>query len=580
MKKILALILLAALTASAQIQLVVTNGARMFSTTNTLYLSSPGVFTNLPVTAVNPTVISQGDSLPVAFTKINNALVYLQTNSGSGSGATFQTTGPKVLLWTNPVALVSSNFWGKFTNVYSFESSITLGTNSITNLISLDGIHFTNYYRTNPFTFATVTNSYTNYIGTNFSVVTSYATNIVYQPVWLSSLSSVSTGSVMVAGVDTISGYINNIVITNTTTLPAGSAGTAVSYGILGGVAYIGFGIPKGADGAPGTNTVTAYALSNFVASSQRITTYQTNFAFWGASNFLARVAGLYDFRYGGGNDGGNPPANVASHLVGSYNGSNSWFTITNGFRTTNTISIAHIRDGAAPVNPGSASLYSVDHFELLGRTNSFFGQNVRFDYPAHPDDAATKGYADALFNSGFNGNWVNSTDTNGVYHTKYQRFNFDVVDMSTATGWIPIATNSFDGVNMLMVIQQTNLVSGWFIESMTNLIYQSQWATWTNYTLSTNSGAVTFTIPINLTEEARFFRARGSATNSVTFNAPVLFKGGSIWPSNTFSLADITNRMAAYGPGKHYATVNSNGLALVTLSYSNGVVRWIRADY
>ena len=41
-----------------------------------------------------------------------------------------------------------------------------------------------------------------------------------------------------------------------------------------------------------------------------------------------------------------------------------------------------------------------------------------------------------------------------------------------------------------------------------------------------------------------------------------------------------VTNALAALGPGKHYLTTSSNGLALVTLSYSNGVVRYVQALY
>lgn len=53
----------------------------------------------------------------------------------------------------------------------------------------------------------------------------------------------------------------------------------------------------------------------------------------------------------------------------------------------------------------------------------------------------------------------------------------------------------------------------------------------------------------------------------------------GQFFRSNTWDLFSVTNALAGFGPGKHYWTGNSNGQALVTLSYSNGVVRYIRED-
>ena len=328
-----------------------------------------------------------------------------------------------------------------------------------------------------------------------------------------------------------------------------------------------------------GTNTITAYAFSNMVLSSRSQVTYQTNMAFWNASNFLGRVNGLHKFTASGGDDGANPPVTVPVHFVASYNGSNGWFRITNNiFYTSNTISVALIRDGARPINPGAAKLTTIDHWELKDRTNSTFGQYWEIDYPVSPQNPATKEYVDGLFLNTYDANWSSYT-SNNIFHYVFQKYNKVIVDMTSATAFIPIATNSFDGANMLMVIQQTNLTTGYLIESLTDLAFQNSWQTWTNYTLSTNSGAVTFTVPINLSEETRFFRARGQATNTVAFAAPVHFNGGTVWPSNTFNLADITNRLAALGTGKHYWTGSSNGLALITLSYSNGVVRYVRRD-
>lgn len=268
------------------------------------------------------------------------------------------------------------------------------------------------------------------------------------------------------------------------------------------------------------------------------------------------------------------PGTNVFGQLNGSYTGTNAWFVITNGFTTTNMISIAATGAGGGQ---GLATLWTLDHWELLGHTNYFFGQQMRFGNPVDQADAATKGYADTLFANAFDRNWTSYTATNGVYHFVYSYQNFTVFDISSVTVWIPIQSFSIDGTgtNVLIGIAQTNLTAGYQIQSSTNLALTAGFTTYTNYTMTTNSGVVTFKAPIFFNENARFYRAISSA-----FNVPVAFNSGTFFPSNAWNLTAITNQLAAYGVGKHYWTGSSNGQALVTLSYSNGVVRYIRADY
>ena len=385
---------------------------------------------------------------------------------------------------------------------------------------------------------------------------------------------------------------ITNFVFT-ATNLPAGSQPTVTNTGIVGGIAYYSIGIPAGPPGTNTvTNTITAYNYSNTVLGSMRYVQYSTNYAYWNrvanGSNYLGRFQGMCDWQAYGGNDGGNPPGDIGVTLYGSYSGSNSWFAITNGkFFTTNWISLAIKTNGTSYsggtiLNPGTATIYNLDHPELYGRTNWLDYQYFKMQtQPTEANDLVNKAYADLLFNNAFNGNF-SRFDSNGISYFVYSYQNRIVFSISSSTTWIPLKGSSLDGgmTHILVDVYQTNLTAGYDFQSSTNLALTAGFTTFTNYTLSTNTGVVTFTVPIVTTEPARFFRIVSSIASGAAYNVPLALNGGSIYPSNTWSLATITNALAGYGAGKHFWTGSSNGQALVTLSYSNGVVRYIRADY
>ena len=416
------------------------------------------------------------------------------------------------------------------------------------------------------------------YTITNFSATTdtSWATNVVPKlnsnnNNFVGWLNSIGTNLTALNSFTNWGGGTNSVSIafTNTVTLPSGSSAYVTNLGYLACVWTFQAGIPAGPAGTNTiTNTITAYAFSNQFLSSRELVTYSTNNFVWGTSNFLARVNGLYDFSVSFGTLGGgglSPGTSVFGQLNGSYTGTNAWFVITNGFTTTNMISIAATGAGGGQ---GSATLFTLDHWELLGRINYFFGQQVRFGNPVDQNDAATKGYADALFANAFNNNW-STWSSNGVNHFVYSYQNYTVFDIASTTVWIPIQSFSIDGTgtNVLIGIAQTNLANGYQIQSSTNLALVAGFLAYTNYTMTTNSGVVTFKAPINLGEQMRFYRAiSSSSSSSSAFYVPVAFNGGTLFPSNTWSLATITNGMKA----GDIITVNSNGLKLVDVWMSN----------
>lgn len=317
------------------------------------------------------------------------------------------------------------------------------------------------------------------------------------------------------------------------------------------------------------TNIITAYNLSNAWLGSQRIMTFATNNAAWGASNYLARVNGLHSWNLYGGNDGGNPPGDIPMKLVGSYTGTNGWFTITNGFTTTNTISIAALTNGysysgGTRVTLGGATLYSIDNWPLLGRTNYGFGQFYRFNEPVDFSDAATKNYVDTGLANVTDRNFTTALDTNTMTaHLIYQRSSATIFDIASRTAYVPIKGVSLSGTNILLEIYQTNLTAGWYIESTTNLALVNSWVMWTNYSLATNTGVVTFTTPILPSEPQRFYRGRGNSTNSVSVNAPFIL------PITT----PASSTASTFGNGAGVVLVDTNYIYV-----SVGTNQWKRA--
>jgi hypothetical protein len=392
-----------------------------------------------------------------------------------------------------------------------------------------------------------------------------WANAIVVPSIWDSQNLTGSAGQVATANGDRTwsweapsGGGAATIVFTNTIT---GAPGTMAIVTNVGNnvSAVLQLTIPAGAPGAPGTNTVTVYNLSNAWLGCRLLPTYTTNYAMWNASNFLARVPGFYRGRASGGDDGGNPPESIPISFVGSFTGTNNWFVITNGFQTTNTISVALITNGASMrggtiVDPGSATLYNVDHWELVGVTNYGFAEHYQFDTPVNPNDAATKGYCDGLYANAFDSNFSSYTN-NGVTYTVYSYQNAVTFQIANQTVNIP---HSFaidgTGTNILFGLTLASMTNGCTLQYSTNLAQVAGWMTFTNYTSTTNAGVVTFTIPMNRSLPLMLFRAIASATSIPSFLVPLGV------PEIAFATNTITHSTnSTYGYGAGLMTCDTN---------------------
>ena len=318
---------------------------------------------------------------------------------------------------------------------------------------------------------------------------------------------------------------------------------------------------------AANTNTVSVLNFTNSVLSSHYFTLFvSNNFVFTG-SNYLGSFPQLQSWQFGyptAGPGGLTPNTNSIENLYGSTNSGSTWFLITNATpNITNTIMLSAVGDSNAA--PGSITLQGIDHPELVGRTNYMDGQFNQFPDARLPQDAVNLETLNLILGNTLNGQFVASQSNNVTYSTLSENGQ-PVITIGSPNFTLP-SSLSVSGTNLLLKISTTNFVTGWKITASTNLAQMFAWPVFTNYTMATNTGIVTFTIP-KPTFTTYFFWPQGPALNSLTITPPLTLLGGTIYPSNSWSLYSVTNVMV----NGQFWTGNSNGVALVALYLSNGI--------
>jgi hypothetical protein len=301
-------------------------------------------------------------------------------------------------------------------------------------------------------------------------------------------------------------------------------------------------------------------------------------------SNFIGRFPQLSSYtltvpQVGGGNMA--PPTNEYEKVWISMTGSNGWTQTTNkNLNIATNVWVSVVGDVG---NSGSISLFGVDKTELLGRTNSFFGQHFAFDTPQLSADAATKSYVDGSV-AGCVSPFSTMTGTNSIFHLLYAHDNQTLIDVQSSGNWIHIDSFNFgagytdeSGVfhptNALLGVTATNLGNGFIVQSSTNLALANGWNTITNWTVSMNSGEAIFTLPVDVTLEMQFFRVEGSQTNNIILAAPVTLNGqGSVLQiyaqTNTPMIADLGNQRGLRlwaSNGVFWITGSTNGTTTYT---------------
>lgn len=299
--------------------------------------------------------------------------------------------------------------------------------------------------------------------------------------------------------------------------------------------------------------------LAGYIKTSRRLQTWGTNFITWSTSNYLARVPGLLDWEIHGGLKAAGdmvPPTNIPIALYGSYDGTTGWFKLTNGFATSNSISLATLSEGGGT---GFFRAYGLDNWTSFGVTNSYDGQTWLVN---GSPIASQKWVADYAANC-LDKNWQ-SYYSNGLTHLFFRKNGRVIMDLAAQRAFLPV-TAWLDNTNFILQTMATNLTSGWELLSSTNLNLTDGFTMWTNFTAGTNAGVVNFTNPIPA-DTMRFWLLVAPSTNTLTIDATVTankYNGDG---------SGLTNVNAAAVQGLTAATlVSITNPAPGALAYFNG---------
>ena len=349
-----------------------------------------------------------------------------------------------------------------------------------------------------------------------------------------------------------------SVAVTNVIALTNGAVPYVTNLG-NSVVALLQFGIPAG---APGTNFVTSYALTNSMFSSATTTLLNTNFNF-ALSNYLGVFTNILSAggdapQYGGG--GMSPSLSAPFNLWYSTNGTTDWTTNLPAF--PNILYAAVLTDANGVGKSGSVQFYSSEHPELDGRTNDLSRQKLRVAAPVNGSDAASKDYVDVTAANVASTKWLTSPAGDEYY---YAPNNVRVFSLFRSA--LIYSTNlsiAISGTNIVLNMATTNFVPGWQVQMATNLALNNGFAIFTNYTLTTNSGVAVFTIPRYQLSIPSFFRIASPQTAGVTSYWPiqtpyVWFGTNATFRTNTVSSS--TNSTLGYGAG--LLTMDTNYLYL-----------------
>jgi hypothetical protein len=560
-----------------------------WSTGSTISALSKG-WTNVSYTTTNPAAVYYGDSAPTAYGKINNSLTYLNSQQISNATKLAQVAAENLVFSLMVTNLNGSNLMNGTVSSNKLDAATlswlgSLGGGGGGSTMNYDSGNITSDgsgninavgFKGSLIDYVSSAGSSGNYAKANgdgtwqwepwpatlnydSANITSDGSGNLTATTVKSGLtdSGYSTGTYgytavamgdgtwtwMAAG----TGGVTNIVFTNTVTLAPGSSATATNVGVVDGIAYFSIGIPAG---APGTNFVTAYALTNSVFSSQQLTLLNTNFTF-ASSNYLGVFTNVMSVRVtapqvGGG--GAAPPVSANYWVWYSTNNMTSWTTNPPNYLTN----IAYVAVTVDGTGAGRVDIFSVDRPELDGRLNNFTRQRVRVADPTNSLEAVNKQTMETAIANAVANQWQTSTNGDTYYYGPNSKrvFALRKSDLIYSTN----ITSAIVSTNFTVSLAVTNFVYGWQLQMSPALELTSGFQPISYYTLTTNTGIATFAIPLYLLPaDKAFFRIVSPQTAGVVSDWPV--QTPYVWFGTnvnflTNTVTHSTNSTLGYGAG------------------------------
>ena len=341
-------------------------------------------------------------------------------------------------------------------------------------------------------------------------------------------------------------GGVTNFVFT-TTNLPPGSSPTTTVIGVTNGVAYIFFGVPAG---LPGANYYTNvfYSPSNAVFSSSSFTLLNTNFNF-GTSNNIGKWTNVVSTYVSPPQVGGGGPAPSTGTPYTVFYSTNDIVWSTNLPAAPNVVWIA-VTNGAG--GAGSIRLTSATYPQLTGGLVDLSLQITHVAQPVGQSDATPKGYVDYAIANAVANQWQ-ALNGDYFYGPQQQRvFELYAAAAINSTN-LSIAIDA-TGTNYVLSMATNNFVPGWHVQMSPDLTLVNGFTNWTAYTVATNAGIVSFTIPAYLLPaNYAFFRIVSLTASAVVsdwpLQTPFVFFGTNVnFATNTVSHS--TNSTLGFGAG------------------------------
>ena len=338
---------------------------------------------------------------------------------------------------------------------------------------------------------------------------------------------------------------ITNFVFTSSG-LPAGSAPTSMVVGVTNNIGYAVLGIPAGSNGLAGpagtntiTNTISYYNLSNNVVSAAAFTLLNTNFNF-DYSNSLGKFTNVARVNVTAPQADG---ISVVTTVVGTFystTGSNGWTQSPPPAPNLVWLAVTSSVAGA-----GNVIVTGINNPNAQGNTNDLTLETTYVPTAYDPRSPVPLTQLQTMLAGVAT---FQSSGTNYYFSANSQRI-IEVwapaVFFSTNISLVIDAT----GTNYALSIAASNLVAGAHLVMSTNIALPAGgFQLFNSYTAATNSGIVTFTMPISKTPGfCAFFQVAafslGAVATDYALTVPYL-----VLQANTVSHS--TNSTFGYGAG------------------------------
>jgi len=317
-------------------------------------------------------------------------------------------------------------------------------------------------------------------------------------------------------------------------------------------------------------------AATNAVYPTPVYTLLDTNPLVFNGSNYIGHFTNVYSFKLNtpivGAGDGLNPMAgsNQVENVYASYDNTNFFFVTNNPCRFYTNVYLSVV--GSSVTNSGELILYSMLNQQYEGVNYDLTGTPVHVSDTGDSNNPVTYNAMNTYFGNRY-GNTFTATGS-GIGYAPYGTNLFTI----TANPLVGPTNITFSAIGTNQIISATTnqafAYTGLGVLINTNLGNKNGWyfLSPSLYTVSTNAGKVSFTIPsINVSPFYSFYQIVANKAGAINAYAPLNAYSVIISRSNSWAtvFTQFTNTAL---PGDKAFYMSSNGAAWFNVWDSNSV--------